>query len=67
VYGTAGSIAEILSSASIRGAIAAATIGALAGALVGRQLLATMSSARLHLLVGWSLVIGGLLIGVGAL
>jgi uncharacterized membrane protein YfcA len=67
VYGTAGSIAEILSSVSIRGAIAAATIGALAGALVGRQLLATMSSARLHLLVGWSLVIGGLLIGVGAL
>ena len=43
------------------------TIGAIVGALAGRQLLAAMSSARLHLVVGWSLVAGGLLIGVGAL
>jgi len=45
----------------------AATVGAIVGALVGRQLLATMSSERLRLGVGWSLVAGGLLIGTGAL
>jgi hypothetical protein len=67
VYGTAGSITAILADAAIRDAIVAATIGAIAGALVGRQLLASLSSARLHLLVGWSLVLGGLLIAVGAL
>ena len=67
VYGTAGSISGILADGAIRDAIGAATVGAIAGALVGRQLLTTMSSARLHLVVGWSLVAGGLLIGVGAL
>jgi uncharacterized membrane protein YfcA len=67
VYGTAGSIAEIISDASVRDAIVAATIGAIIGALVGRQLLAAMSSARLHVVVGWSLIVGGLLIASGAL
>ena len=67
VYGTAGSISSIVADGAIRSAIAAATIGAIVGALVGRQLLATMSSERLHLVVGWSLVAGGLLIGTGAL
>jgi hypothetical protein len=67
VYGTAGSIAEIIADGSIRDAIIAATIGAIAGALIGRRLLAAMSSERLHLVVGWSLVAGGLLIGTGAL
>jgi hypothetical protein len=67
VYGTAGSITAIVADVAIRNAIVAATIGAILGALLGRQLLASMSSARLHLVVGWSLVAGGLLIGVGAL
>jgi hypothetical protein len=67
VYGTAGSISSILADGAIREAIGAATVGAIVGALAGRQMLATMSSARLHLVVGWSLVAGGLLIGVGAL
>jgi uncharacterized protein len=67
VYGTAGSITAIVADDAIRNAIVAATIGAIVGALAGRQLLAAMSSARLHLVVGWSLVAGGLLIGVGAL
>ena len=67
VYGTAGSISSILADGAIREAIVAATVGAIVGALAGRQMLATMSSARLHLVVGWSLVAGGLLIGVGAL
>ena len=67
VYGTAGSISNILADDAIREAIGAATVGAIVGALVGRQLLATMSSARLHLVVGWSLVAGGVLIGTGAL
>jgi uncharacterized membrane protein YfcA len=67
VYGTAGSITAIVADVAIRNAIVAATIGAIVGALAGRQLLASMSSARLHLVVGWSLVAGGLLIGVGAL
>jgi uncharacterized membrane protein YfcA len=67
VYGTAGSISSIVADGAIRSAIAAATIGAIVGALVGRQLLTTMSSERLRLVVGWSLVAGGLLIGTGAL
>ena len=67
VYGTAGSISNILADDAIREAIGAATVGAIVGALVGRQLLATMSSERLHLVVGWSLVAGGVLIGTGAL
>jgi len=67
VYGTAGSISSILADGAIRDAIGAATVGAIIGALVGRQMLATMSSARLHLVVGWSLVAGGVLIGTGAL
>jgi len=67
VYGTAGSITSIVADVAIRNAIVAATIGAIFGALLGRQLLASMSSERLHLVVGWSLVLGGLLIGVGAL
>jgi len=67
VYGTAGSISSILADGAIRDAITAATIGAIAGALVGRRLLATMSSERLRLVVGWSLVAGGVLIGTGAL
>jgi len=67
VYGTAGSISSIVADGAIRNAIVAATIGAIVGALVGRQLLATMSSERLRLVVGWSLVAGGLLIGTGAL
>ena len=67
VYGTAGSISGILADGAIREAIGAATVGAIVGALVGRQLLATMSSDRLHLVVGWSLVAGGVLIGTGAL
>jgi uncharacterized protein len=67
VYGTAGSIASILADGAIREAIGAATVGAIVGALAGRQLLATMSSDRLHLVVGWSLVVGGLLISTGAL
>jgi uncharacterized membrane protein YfcA len=67
VYGTAGSISSIVADGAIRSAIAAATIGAIVGALAGRQLLATMSSQRLRLVVGWSLVAGGLLIGTGAL
>jgi len=67
VYGTAGSISNILADDAIREAIGAATVGAIVGALVGRQLLATMSSDRLHLVVGWSLVAGGVLIGTGAL
>jgi hypothetical protein len=67
VYGTAGSITAIVADVAIRNAIVAATIGAILGALAGRQLLASMSSARLHLVVGWSLVAGGILIGVGAL
>ena len=67
VYGTAGSISSILADGAIREAIIAATFGAILGALVGRRLLAAMSSDRLHLVVGWSLVAGGLLIGTGAL
>ena len=67
VYGTAGSIARMLADVAIRNAIVVATIGAILGVLLGRQLLAEMSSARLRLVVGWSLVVGGLLIGVGAL
>ena len=67
VYGTAGSISSILADGAIREAIGAATVGAIVGALVGRQLLATMSSSRLRLVVGWSLVAGGVLIGTGAL
>jgi uncharacterized membrane protein YfcA len=67
VYGTAGSISSILADGAIRNAIVAATIGAIVGALIGRRLLATMSSERLRLVVGWSLVAGGVLIGTGAL
>jgi uncharacterized membrane protein YfcA len=67
VYGTAGSISSILADAAIRNAITAATIGAAVGALLGRRLLATMSSERLRLIVGWSLVAGGVMIGTGVL
>lgn len=67
VYGTAGSITAILADVFIRNAIVAATCGALVGALFGRRLLSTMSSARLHLVVGWSLIAGGLLIAAGTL
>lgn len=67
VYGTAGGTAAIISDPLIRSAVTAATLGATVGALVGRQLLGAMSSARLHRVVGVTLVACGLLISSGAL